>query len=91
MTLHIYGQRWWHDSATIVGDRAALEHLRTLIDMALESNTAAGEFFAQDGEGYHGRVFLAAADHEYWQLLAMPYTDEDAKGTSQGKVWPSDY
>ena len=87
-TLHVYGPRWWHDSATIIGDRAALERLRQLIDMALESSTAGSELMTQDGEGFHMRVICAPIEHEYWNLLKLPYRDEGYE--QPGKVWPSD-
>jgi hypothetical protein len=72
-----------------MGDREALKLLRQLIDMALESDTAGGEVFTRDGEGYH--VLVIRASDEAWNKVTLPYTDEMARGQDSDKEWPPDF
>lgn len=77
--LHIYGQHFWHGSAHIVGNRAALTLLRAALDRALGvSYDNSQEFEAQviDGEGYALTV-LCTDDQAAWDKMRLPYTDEE--------------
>lgn len=88
--LHVYGPRWWHDNVKIAGDSTVLLQLRTLIDQALESQTAGGEFFTADGEGFTLVVYCTDDEPHYFSDNALPYSDEMARGTSQDKFWPKE-
>lgn len=88
--MHIYAQDSWHQPATIVGNRAALERLVETIQSALDTgqgSTFELETFANDGEGYEVRV-MVINDTDMWAQIATPYTDEMCQGTNAGKVYP---
>lgn len=88
--LHIFAQDSWHQPATIVGNRAALEHLIETLQSALDTgqgSTFELETFTNDGEGYTVRI-MVMNDTDLWQQIATPYTDPDAQGTNAGKVYP---
>lgn len=87
-TLHIYGQRWWHDTATVMGDRESLERLRDAIIVALENGIGECEAMTSDGEGYTVRVMLIPPEADLWPRFALPYRDEMAQGTSRDREWP---
>lgn len=86
--LHVYAQPFWHTNATIVGNTEAIKLLRQLCDMALESQTAGGEFMTSDGEGYHCRV-ICTDDSELWGKLQLPYIDEDARDRRENTINPN--
>lgn len=72
--LHLYGQSHNHDEAVLVGNREALESLRTAIDAALSANPIqAMEAFASDGEGFDAFVILV--DGPQLDRLPLPYHD----------------
>lgn len=88
--LHIYAQDSWHQEATIVGNRAALERLVAVLHRALEMDAGielSTEVFANDGEGYECRV-IRLENETQWDELATPYTDEMCQGTNEGRVYP---
>lgn len=88
--LHIYAQDSWHQEATIVGNRAALEHLVKLLQLALEMDPGCEfsiEVSANDGEGYECKV-ICLENEKQWDDLATPYTDPDCQGANVGKVYP---
>lgn len=83
-TLHIIAQPWWHMPAWIIGDRAALESLRTAIDGALASSEwDVANVYARDGEGYGALVVLRndMAD------VPFGYTDEMARYDMPHPEW----
>lgn len=88
--LHIYAQDSWHQPATIVGNRAALEHLVSVLHRALEMMPAqelSFDTFVNDGESYECRV-ICVEHPDTWAQIATPYTDPDAQGTNEGRVYP---
>ena len=40
--LHLYGQKYWHDDAILVGNIAALKELRNAIDNIIQHGEARG-------------------------------------------------
>ena len=85
--LHIYGQRWWHNDAYLVGTRDALTDLRDAITAILESGEPKlVEVFANDGEGYEVSVFVV--DEEQMARMAVPYTNDAACEQSETATWP---
>jgi hypothetical protein len=76
--LHVYSPSYFHDHAFIVGNKAALEALRTAIESALDAGSAAGTAIAStaDGEGFEIKVYREEED-EYWDKASLPYTDRD--------------
>ena len=51
-TLHIIAQKWPHQSALVIGDRAGLIALRNTLFLALSGGEASASVYANDGEGY---------------------------------------
>lgn len=80
-TLHIYAQEIWHDDAYIAGTTEALKLLRDAIDAAIATGTGRAECFVCDGEGY--RIEVVATTDEQIDKMAVPYTDECAKGDAE--------
>ena len=73
--LHIYGQGFWHDEATISGSPASLTKLRDAIDQALKYGYGEADFFVNDGEGYS--VHIASFEPgEGLQDIPVPYTSD---------------
>ncbi len=67
--LHVYGQKFPHGEAVIVGTREALRELAGMIMRTLEATEFVErcEFMACDGEGYGLRVICADnSDLEGW-------------------------
>ena len=87
-TVHLYPQALWHDGAYVSGNRIGLLALRKAIDEALcaPDQSAVADVFTNDGEGYDLRVRCVPGERIY--RLALPYTDEAAKETDPGAVWP---
>jgi hypothetical protein len=81
--LHIHAQQFWHGDAQIIGNRVALEALKSAIERALANGEAdAGEMYVADGEGYTVCVRLRdvpIAD-ALWHEALLPYGDEIASG-----------
>lgn len=70
--LHIYEQKFEHDSVLIIGNRESLIALRDAIDFALFSNEegiATCSLFAQDNEGYE---IIIVEDNENNFVLPYP-------------------
>lgn len=84
--LHVFAQQQWHDEAYIIGNRRALENLRTTIDQALATGHSTVVAFTNDGEGYDAHVTLLS--DEQVNKLAVPYTDEFAREGSESALWP---
>ena len=78
-TLHIYGQKIWHDDVVILGDRLALETLRDAIDEAITTLAGRAEdVMVNDGEGF--TVIINRIDEpELFLTVATPYSDPDAR------------
>ena len=78
--LHVHAQAHWHEPATIVGNRPALEALAQAIRRALHGNPSRVDAFVADGEGFecHVRLRDAPVGAEAWSNARMPYTDEIA-------------
>ena len=77
--LHIIPQEWWHTSAFIIGNRAALEELKKAIEEALESpsGVGSGEFYPKDREGYS--VYIACVSEDEIEGVPLGYTDDATK------------
>lgn len=70
--LQIYPQYMEHNEARIVGNRSALEHLRDIINEALQKGAAETSdgpdcIWARDGEGYHVEVKVGPDDWDGWE------------------------
>lgn len=72
--LHILGPTRWDAVAAIVGDRAALERLRTALNDALETGSGGAVVAASDGEEF----LLAVALQTDMQAVHTTYADESA-------------
>lgn len=70
--LHILGPRRWDAVAAIVGDRAALEGLRRVLNEALETGSGGAVAATSDGEPY----LLAVALQPDMQKVHTTYADE---------------
>lgn len=87
MTLHVYAQEQWHDSAYIVGTKEDLLKLQAAITNAISLGKATPDFFVNDGEGYD--VIIQVVDELVAGKLTVPYTDEIAsEKNSSGRVRP---
>lgn len=73
-TLHAYPQDKWHDPLYLCGTPAALEHLRDLIEVALEGGENSAEFQASDGAKFE--VIIQSVTSP--ERLAVPYTSDIA-------------
>lgn len=62
---------------------------KSAIDAALQHGAESLAAFANDGEGYYTAV-VKIDDQEEFNRLAVPYTDEIAKESRDGVVWPWD-
>lgn len=90
-TLHIYAQRFPHESAEIGGSPDALLALSHAIRQAVESETRKSEqsFWANDGEGYDVKITVVG-DYDLDRIRA-PYTDQDCRELPRSKrVYPSE-
>lgn len=88
MTLHIFAQEQWHDSAYIVGTKEELKRLEAAIANALHKGEEKCPFFVNDGEGYD--VVIRVVDGVTAGQLAVPYTDEMAsekEGSGRIRPW----
>jgi hypothetical protein len=88
MTLHIFAQEQWHDSAYIVGTKEDLKRLEAAISMALGKGDEKCPFFVNDGEGYD--VVIRVVDELTAGNLAVPYTEEMAsekEGSRRIRPW----
>lgn len=74
-TLNVYGQRYPHATAYIVGDAEALRALRDAIDTALADKHGCAHTFTSDGEGYDVIVLHLPSDEA--EKLITPYTDDN--------------
>lgn len=72
-SLHIYGQKDWHDEAIIVGNRQGLEKLKQLIELALEKGDGTHHFWSNDLESYD--VYVSCQDDETIETLTVPYSE----------------
>ena len=95
--LHIYGQPFWHANVYIVGNRLGLLSLKKAIEGALMGDTGKEEtgdaVFTNDGEGYYLKVRCNDSkwSEHFWTNLLLPYTDETARDTNKGTVYPWSY
>ncbi|MGE5593063.1 MAG: hypothetical protein ACM3X3_05220 [Betaproteobacteria bacterium] len=88
--LHVYGQEQWHDDVQIIGNKRALQALRDAVNAVLQEHKEEASMdtvFTGDGEGYRVTV-IRLDDERTWPTLAVPYTDEFARETREGAVWP---
>lgn len=86
--LHIYGQKWWHDEVVILGTTQALKFIRDAINEALKQNIGESDpVMTNDGEGYTVRV-VCTDDETLWPTYAKPYSDTDATGSNEGRIYP---
>lgn len=82
--LHVYGQRYEHSTAFIVGNVEGLKELRKLIDTTLKEGMKESELFTYDGEEFTLRVLQFNEANEI--VLAKPYVEKtDDKG-----IWPGE-
>lgn len=77
--IHIYAQEMWHNDAIIVGNRRALTKLKELIEIALDTGAAFGEFMHQDGEHFDLHVVMDNSDwqSDSWKSRRLPYKREN--------------
>lgn len=75
--VNLYPCPFHHAEASISGTREGLEHLRGLIECALENGVgASAEFYCSDGEGHDLRVFvLSESDMEKTEPCYTSYMD----------------
>jgi hypothetical protein len=88
MTLHIFAQEQWHDSAYIVGTKEELKRLAAAISVAIEKGEQKCQFFVNDGEGYD--VVIRVVDAVTAGRLSVPYTEEMAsekEGSGRIRPW----
>lgn len=83
---HVYGQRWWHDEAMIVGNRTALKELRDAINKAIQYGESRVGVTSSDGEGYD--LFISCLEGETennleWETIRLPYYDKDTCGPDE--------
>ena len=74
--LHVHAQEAWRDPAVLVGNRAALQNLRALLDAVLAGGAPEQKagFMAADGEHYDLCVALENASWRSaaWVRAALP-------------------
>ncbi|WP_227940092.1 hypothetical protein [Alkalihalobacillus deserti] len=78
--LHVYGQKYWHDDAIIVGNKTALKELRDVIDNAIQYGEGRLSASASDGEGYELFISCLPGETENnkdWQQMTLPYQDKE--------------
>lgn len=73
--LQVYAQHTHHQESFIIGNRKGLTELRNLIDKALKEETAMGDFFPSDEEGYQLYVGLVEEEGTFCSF-EMPYTEQ---------------
>lgn len=73
---HLYGQRYWHDEAYMIGNRIALVELREAIDIALKNGEKRIVSSSADGEGYE--LFIKCVEDDFdWEEIELPYHDRE--------------
>lgn len=87
--LHVYSPTYFHDHAFIVGNKAALEELRSAIEMALAGSSGSATAFTADGEGFEVKVYCEEED-EYWNKASLPYTDKTIFCNDAEEIGPWD-
>jgi len=90
-TLHIFGQKCWHDDAIIVGNKAALIELRDIIDKAIQYGEGRLGALTSDGEGYDLFISCLPGDPENninWRKITLPYHDKEMYSPSEDEVDP---
>jgi len=86
--LKIFGAEQWHDDIQIVGNKLALNKLKSAIEKALKGNASSEEMFETDGEGYDIEVVMfneKFSDTE-WDKLPMHYISDLAQ-YDNAKKW----
>ena len=81
--LHVYGQHFQHSPVVIVGDRAALTHLRDAIAETLDSNAdevvaASKTCYVCDGDGFVAYVFRISKYMDT-NKTCVPYINDSAR------------
>ena len=89
--LHIYGQKYWHDNAIIVGNKTALKEFRDVIDNAIQYGEGRLGTSSSDGEGYE--LFISylpgeAENNKDWQQITLPYHDKEMYVPNEDEVDP---
>ena len=88
--LHLYPQAHWHDDASIVGNRKAIEALRDALTAALSDpdGVACSQGFTTDGAGYQVGVYVLPFGE--MERMAIPYTDAELCGEpgNRNGMWP---
>lgn len=93
-TLHIYGQRFPHDSVEIGGTYDALRELADAIDKALAkgrytSDHFSDHFYVNDDEGYTIKITVIHSGE--LGRLRVPYSDPDCcEGQNSPQLYPSE-
>ena len=88
--LHVYGQPFEHSPVVIVGDRAALTHLRDAIAETLDSNAdevvaASKPCYVSDGEGFITYVFRISESMDT-NKMCVPYTEDSSRERRQDVI-----
>lgn len=86
--LHVYSPIFHHATSHIIGNKQALKMLKSAIDTALKQQIGEESFFGYDGEEYTCKVIMYDGDKN--QMIAVPYTDANAKEAGDTAIWPSD-
>lgn len=84
--MHVFGQRLWHDTVTIAGDKEDILRLKETLEIALSQQHASASFFPADGEEYTVQISCTKPDD--MKNMLLPYTDEDARDTRTEAIKP---
>ncbi len=91
--LHVHAQAAWHDPAFLVGNRAALQALRDLLDTVLAGGPTAQTAGCMVADGEHFDLCVALEDAAWhspaWVHAAVPYQSDAARECSSGAIHPA--
>jgi hypothetical protein len=93
--LHIHGQCAHHDDVEIMGNRAGLERLRTMLEAVLRKDNPTPiakyeSLWVGDGEGYGLLITLYDKPRfDDWGHVAVPYHVDWAQERREGAIWPN--
>lgn len=82
--LHLQSPGRWDNFAAIVGDRTALEALRSAVEAALSTGAGVAFLFSSDGEGY---ALAVAMEENMWDVQTA-YAKKLAPSRSLREVVP---
>lgn len=94
--IHIFAQESWHEDAFIVANREGLEALRDALNKALKDGDKAvvelKDLMVGDGEGFDLAILRDDSPFasEFWNRLAVPYSDEIARENRHNALTPEE-